>query len=148
MVEVSELQPVEEKEEKKVEKVDLRKERRKIALESLNNGFNNIRKHKPKIIDEFREFLEEYKVLGLAIAVIMGLASNALVKALVDNIIMPIITPFIPGGGWQTATAKIGPIVIGWGAFLSSLIYFLILAWAVFLIVRYVLGKKKVAETK
>lgn len=103
---------------------------------------------KVPIFQEFKDFLEEYKVLGLAIAVIMGLASNALVKALVDNIIMPIITPFIPGGAWQTATLKIGPIVLGWGAFLSSLIYFLILAWAVFLIVRYMFGKKKISETK
>lgn len=100
------------------------------------------------VLQDFKDFLEEYKVLGLAIAVIMGLASNTLVKAFVDNIIMPIITPFIPGGGWQTATLKIGPILLGWGAFLSALIYFFILAWAVFLIVRYMFGKKKLSEIK
>ena len=98
------------------------------------------------VLKEFKDFLREYKVMGLAVAVIMGLAANALVKSLVDNIVMPIITPFIPGGGWQTAVLNIGPIALGWGAFLSALIYFLILAWAVFMIAKYVLKEEKVSK--
>jgi hypothetical protein len=43
----------------------------------------------------------------LAIAFIMGLAANDLIKALVDDIIMPVITFFIPGGSWKTATFSI-----------------------------------------
>lgn len=99
------------------------------------------------VIGEFKEFLKEYKVIGLAIAVIMGLAANTLVKSLVDNIVMPLITPFIPGGAWQTATWNF--LIwrgIGWGAFLSSLIYFVILAWAVFLIAKVVLKEEKVGK--
>jgi large conductance mechanosensitive channel len=98
------------------------------------------------IFKEFMDFLKEYKVMGLAIAFIMALAANTLIKSLVDNIIMPIITPFIPGGGWQTATLKIGSIFLGWGAFLSSLIYFLILAWAVFLIAKLIMREEKVTK--
>lgn len=99
------------------------------------------------VVKEFKEFLREYKVMGLAIAVIMGLAANTLVKSLVDNIIMPLITPFIPGGSWQTATWNF--LIwkgIGWGAFLSSLIYFIILAWAVFLIAKSLLKEEKVGK--
>jgi large-conductance mechanosensitive channel len=44
-----------------------------------------------KLIAEFKEFLEVYKVTGLAVAFIMGVAATALVKSLVDNIIMPLI---------------------------------------------------------
>ena len=101
-----------------------------------------------QIFAEFKEFLEEYKVIGLVIGVVMGLASNTLVKSLVDNIIMPLITPFIPDGEWQTAVLKIGPVSLGWGPFLSALLNFLILAWAVFLIVKYGFRKKKASEVK
>ncbi|HLC56220.1 MAG TPA: MscL family protein, partial [Candidatus Nanoarchaeia archaeon] len=62
------------------------------------------------MIQEFKEFLDEYKVIGLAVAFIMAVAVTTLIQSLVNNIIMPIITPFIPGGAWQTATFKIGPI--------------------------------------
>lgn len=98
------------------------------------------------MIKEFLDFLKEYKVTGLAVAFIIGLAASNLVKSLVDNIIMPIITPFIPGGTWQTATFSLGPIVISWGPFLASLIYFLIVAWVVFLIAKFILREDKVAK--
>jgi len=69
-----------------------------------------------------------------------------LVKSLVDNVVMPIITPFIPGGAWQTATFNMGPIVIGWGAFVGALINFLVIAWVVFLIAKFVLREEKVTK--
>jgi len=84
---------------------------------------------------EFKDFLKEYKVIGLAVAFIIGLAATTLIKSLVDNVIMPIITPFIPGGAWQTATFTLGPFVIGWGAFVGALINFIIITLAVFIIV-------------
>ena len=98
------------------------------------------------IMKEFKEFLNEYKVLGVAVAFIMAVATTDLVKSLVANIIMPIITPFIPGGAWQTATFSIGPIVIGWGAFLSVLINFIILALVVFMIAKKMMKEDKVSK--
>src|SRR5437879_9808927 len=53
---------------------------------------------------EFMAFLKQYGVIGLAIAVIIGGKANALVTALVDGVLMPILTFFIPGGAWRTAT--------------------------------------------
>jgi large conductance mechanosensitive channel len=100
-----------------------------------------------KLVQEFREFLKEYKIVGLAIAFIMGLAANTLVKSLVDNVVMPLITPFIPGGGWQTATWSFGIWKgIGWGAFLAALIYFLIIAWVIFLFAKFILKEEKVTK--
>jgi large conductance mechanosensitive channel len=98
------------------------------------------------IIKEFMEFLKEYKVIGLAVALIIGLASVALINAVVNDLIMPIITPFIPGGAWQTATLSIGPIVIAWGALLAAIINFVIIAFVVFIIAKKVLKEEKVTK--
>jgi large conductance mechanosensitive channel len=96
------------------------------------------------LMSEFKEFLFEYKVIPLAIALIMGIASTAFIKSFVDNIVMPIITPFIPGGAWRTATLGIGPIVISWGAFLGELINFIIIAFVIFVIAKEFLEEEKV----
>lgn len=98
------------------------------------------------ILKEFKEFLQEYKVIGLAVALVIGLASVALVNAVVNNLIMPIITPFIPGGAWQTATLTLGPIVIGWGALLGAIINFVIIAFVVFLVAKFMLKEEKVSK--
>ena len=95
---------------------------------------------------EFRDFLKEYKIIGLAIAFIMGVAATALIKSLVDNVVMPIITPFIPGGAWREAVFSIGPIVIKWGAFLGELINFIIIALVVFLMAKFILKEEKVSK--
>ncbi|HOW29881.1 MAG TPA: MscL family protein [archaeon] len=99
-----------------------------------------------KLLQEFKDFLNEYKVMGLAVAFIIGTAITALVKSLVDNIIMPIITPFIPGGAWQTATVKLGPIVLGLGAFAGALLNFVIIAFVVFMIAKYLFKEEKVTK--
>ena len=96
------------------------------------------------IVKEFKEFLDEYKIMGIAIAFIIGVALTSLVQSLVNNIIMPIVSPLIPGGNWQTATFAIGPVVIGWGAFLGAVINFIIIALVIFIIVKQVKkGEKK-----
>jgi large conductance mechanosensitive channel len=99
-----------------------------------------------KLLDGFREFLMEYKVVGLAVAFIMATAATTLVQSLVNNIIMPIVGVLVPNGAWQTATFSLGPIMIGWGAFLSALINFVIIAFVVFLIAKMVLKEEKVTK--
>ncbi|MEM5869606.1 MAG: MscL family protein [Candidatus Aenigmatarchaeota archaeon] len=56
------------------------------------------------LLKEFLDFLKEYKVLPLAIAFLMGVAITALIQSLVNDIIMPILTPVLPGEDWKTAT--------------------------------------------
>jgi len=97
-------------------------------------------------LQEFKDFLTEYKVMGLAVAFIMGAAVTTLVQSLVNNLIMPVVAYFIPGGGWQTATFTVGTIVISWGAFLAALINFIIIAFVVFLIVKMVMREEKVTK--
>lgn len=99
-----------------------------------------------KTFSEFKEFLKEYKVIGLAIAFVMGVAATTLVKSIVDDIVMPILTPLIPGGEWQTATWSIGSIVLKWGSFLGNLINFAIIAWVVFMVAKFILREEKVTK--
>jgi large conductance mechanosensitive channel len=98
------------------------------------------------VLKEFKEFLKEYKVVPLAIAFIMGVAATALIQSVVNNLIMPLITPFIPGGAWQTAVLKLGPIVIGWGALVGAIINFVIIAFVVFMIAKYLFKEEKVTK--
>ena len=98
-------------------------------------------------LGEFNEFLREYKILALAIAFVMGIAITDLVQSLVKNIIMPIISPLLAAGGnWQTATFGIGPFIFGVGAFLGSVINFVIIAFAIFMIAKIAMKKEKVGK--
>jgi len=84
--------------------------------------------------------------MPLAIAFIMGVAITAVVKSLVDDIVMPIITPFITGGAWETATLALGPVVLRWGSFLSAMINFVIIALVIFMIAKTLLKEEKVTK--
>jgi large conductance mechanosensitive channel len=102
--------------------------------------------------NEFKDFLGKYKVLGLAIAFIMGVYLGGLVQALVKDLLLPIIGLAIPGLG-NLATWKIWvpsttldingnpPVgytgqVFGFGDFLVALITFIIVAFVIFLVVK------------
>ena len=88
-------------------------------------------------IAEFQAFLSKYGVIGLAIAVIIGGAAGKLVSSLVSDILMPVITFFIPGGTWREATLTLGPIVMMIGNLNGNVIDFLIIAIVVFMIMKY-----------
>jgi len=81
---------------------------------------------------EFLDFISKYKVMGLAVAFIVGIYLGGLVKALVDDLIMPIVQLVIPGVAWEEITA--GPFRIG--HFIGALITFLIIAIVIFIMVR------------
>ncbi len=89
-------------------------------------------------MNQFMAFLSKYGVVGLAIAVIIGGAASSLVSALVADILMPIITFFIPGGEWRYATLTLGPIVLSTGHFIGVLIDFLIIAAVVFILMKQI----------
>ena len=83
-------------------------------------------------VGEFKEFVMKYKVMGLAVAFILGLYLGALVKSLVDGIIMPLIGEAMPGGNWETAKVWI----FSPGIILSAFITFLIVCLVVFVLVK------------
>jgi large conductance mechanosensitive channel len=86
------------------------------------------------MVKEFKDFLLKQNVVALAIAVVVGTALNTLVKAFVDDFIMPVIVAIGPGGAWQTATWSVGSVKFGVGEFIAALINFLIVgfvAWRI-----------------
>jgi large conductance mechanosensitive channel len=98
------------------------------------------------MIKKFVIFLKEYKIISLGLAFIIGAASTSLVKSLVNDIIMPIVTPFIFGESWKNASISLGPVIIKWGSFLAELINFFILAFIVFLIAKKILKEEDVKK--
>jgi len=85
------------------------------------------------LLEEFKNFLKSYKVIGLAVAFIMGIYLGALIGALVTDLVMPIVEFFLPPGvAFESWTA--GPFRIG--HFLGQLIIFIIVALVIFLLVK------------
>ncbi len=84
------------------------------------------------MLQEFMAFLKEYGVIGLAIAVILGGKANALVTALVNGVLMPVVTFFVPNGAWRTATLDIGQVHFLLGPVFGAAVDFIIVAWLVF----------------
>jgi len=82
--------------------------------------------------NEFMDFVSKYKVMGMAVAFIIGLYLGALVKALVDDLIMPIVQLAMPGIQWELI--ELGPFRVG--HFIGALITFLIVAFVIFIIVK------------
>ena len=86
---------------------------------------------------EFKDFLSSYKVLGLAVAFILGLYLGSLVQALVKDFIIPLLGLAIPGmSNLSTYTVLVLKQTFGIGDFLIALITFIIVALIVFLIVK------------
>jgi len=105
-------------------------------------------KESENLLEQFLEFLKEYQVIGLGLAVVIGGAVKSLSNSLAEDIIMPIVEVFIPGGGWRTLVLKLGPVKMAIGSFLSALIDFFIIALVVFLFYKLVLGKEDVDKIK
>ena len=99
-----------------------------------------------RVRGEFIAFLKQYGVIGLAIAVVIGGKTNALVTALVDSVLMPVVTFFLPGGAWRTATLDLGAVHLILGPVLGAGLDFLIVAWLVFWLSKRVLKEASVTK--
>lgn len=90
-------------------------------------------------IQEFKDFINRGNVMDMAVGIIIGAAFTAIVTALVDNIITPLIYLLTGGNGTAVSGLKI-PVgadqFIDFGAFIGAVINFLIIAFCVFLIVK------------
>jgi large conductance mechanosensitive channel len=98
------------------------------------------------MLGDFKKFLLQTNALALAVGVIIGGAVGKVVSSLVSDILMPIIGLGIPGGAWRDqkivlSTAADGSVgnAITYGAFLGTVVDFVIIAAAVFLITRALL---------
>jgi large conductance mechanosensitive channel len=87
--------------------------------------------------NEFKDFLSKYKILGLAVAFVLGIYLGTLVQALVKDFIMPLIGLAIQNvADLATYTVTVMNQVFGIGDFLVALITFIIVAFIVFIVVK------------
>jgi large conductance mechanosensitive channel len=112
------------------------------------------------IISEFKEFAMRGNVIDLAVGVVIGAAFGKIVTSLVEKVIMPPIGWLIGNVdfsdlAWTLSPAKVAAdgteipaVVIGYGDFINTVIQFLIVAFAIFMLVKVVnrLSRKKAAE--
>ncbi|EAF5658397.1 large conductance mechanosensitive channel protein MscL [Listeria innocua] len=89
-----------------------------------------------KMLVEFRDFALKGNVLDLAVAVVIGAAFGKIVSSLVNNIIMPFVGVLLGGLDFSDLSFKVGKSVIQYGAFIQSIVDFVIIAFAIFIFVK------------
>jgi len=116
------------------------------------------------MLKEFRDFIAKGNVMDMAVGIIIGAAFTAIVKSMVGDLINPIIGLFmggvdftnsyvvmsgdVPAGASLEAAREAGAAVFAHGAFIMAVINFLIIAFVVFMLVRYVNKVKEALEKK
>lgn len=97
------------------------------------------------MLKEFKAFAMRGNVIDLAVGVIIGAAFGKIVTSFVNDIVMPLVNPAIPGGDWRTM--EVGPGV-KLGSFLGTMLDFLIIAFVIFLVVKTVNHLRAKEEAK
>lgn len=116
------------------------------------------------MIKEFKEFALKGNAMDLAVGIIIGAAFNGVVKSLVDDMIMPPIGALLSGVDFQqlffvledgktpgpyrsiAAAAEAGAVTLNYGMFINTLINFVLVAFAVFLMVKFLNHLRPAAE--
>jgi len=87
--------------------------------------------------NEFKDFLENYKVMGLAVAFIMGVYLGLLIQSLVKDLLLPVIGLALPRlSDLASYVYPVGAQTFGIGNFLVALITFIIVAFVIFILVK------------
>lgn len=97
------------------------------------------------MLKEFKEFAMRGNVIDLAVGVIIGAAFGKIVASFVNDIVMPLLNPMMPGGDWRTI--ELGPGV-KIGSFLATTFDFIVIAFVVFLVVKGINRLKRKEEAK
>lgn len=102
-----------------------------------------------KLLQEFKAFIARGSVVDLAVGVIVGGAFSAIVKSLVNDVLMPIIGLLLGGLNFSNLSFGLGEAKIMYGAFLQAVINFFIIAFVIFFIVKLInlVYKKQSQET-
>ena len=95
------------------------------------------------MLKEFREFAMRGNVMDLAIAVIIGGAFGKIITSLVNDVLMPLIGLALGGVNFSELAIVVGDAVVRWGAFVQSIIDFLLVAFVIFMLVRTLNRLKK-----
>ena len=104
------------------------------------------------MLKEFREFIARGNVMDMAVGIIIGAAFTAIVNSVVNDLVNPIISLFTGGIDFSGLGVRLTEgeeaAVFAYGNFITAVIEFLIIAWAVFLLVKGVNRIKQAMESK
>ena len=98
---------------------------------------------------EFKEFAMKGNVVDLAVGVVIGAAFGKIVSSLVENVVMPVVGLLTGGVNFSTLAVTIGssakgePVLLKYGAFIQSVVDFLIIAFVIFFAIRAINKLKK-----
>jgi len=98
------------------------------------------------MIEDFKKFILKGNVMDLAIAVVIGAAFAAIVKSLVDDIIMPLVGILLGGVDFTGLMFKVGSAEVMYGNFIQSIFNFIIIAFAIFMFVRILMKFQRKKE--
>jgi large conductance mechanosensitive channel len=98
------------------------------------------------IAKEFREFAVKGNVMDLAVGVIVGAAFGKIVSSLVEDVIMPVVGVLMGGLNFSGLAVNVGSATLKYGKFLQTCLDFLIVACAIFLIVKLINRLKREEE--
>lgn len=108
-----------------------------------------------KIVEEFKQFALKGNVVDLAIGIVIGGAFGKIISSLVNDIIMPPIGMLLGGVNFTALKITLKPgtlgseaVAVNYGVFLQTVIDFLIIAWAIFLVIKMLNSLKKEEEAK
>jgi len=103
-----------------------------------------------KVVKEFKEFISKGNVVDLAVGVIIGGAFGKIVTSLVNDILMPLLGIVLGGINFSGLTLNVGNAVIAYGSFIQNVFDFLIIAFCIFMFVKFInkltVKPKKVEE--
>ena len=98
------------------------------------------------MLKEFKEFITKGNVLDLAVAIVIGAAFTLVVNSLVKDVLMQIIAAIFGKPDFNTLTFKLGSGVVLYGNFLTALVNFLIVAAAMFVIIKVITSLQKLRK--
>ncbi|MFE0566211.1 large conductance mechanosensitive channel protein MscL [Priestia megaterium] len=100
------------------------------------------------MLKEFKEFALRGNVLDLAVGVIIGAAFGKIVTSLVNDIIMPLIGLLLAGIDFKDLSFTVGKARVLYGSFIQTIVDFLIVAFSIFLFIRFFNRFKRKEEEK
>lgn len=106
---------------------------KKMFILSLYGGENM-----KKFMDEFKAFAFKGNVLDLAVGVVIGSAFTAIVTALVNFIIMPLVGILTGGTDIQNLSIEVGGAKLEYGAFLQAVVDFILIALVIFIFIKLI----------
>lgn len=109
---------------------------KKVNKEKMKEDAKKAREGAKNEMGEFKKFISRGNVVDMAVGVIVGGAFSKIVTSLVNDIITPLIGIAIGGLDFSNLSAEIGEAKIAYGAFIQSIIDFLLVAICIFAVIR------------